>query len=210
MATTNLMVLQKLQWPLTMDKHLRTKTYYEMKSKINRSPPQAIRHDLILLHFSACSNRAFARTPARFLSWDHRRTGRGRNLMLKHKRHHANGDPFRFPYILFSEPSTYLVQPGLLGLFPWWSCRRRTQACTAQIAWSSPHCTGERRSLVIKPPSWWVAQWQRQPTHLENTEEERQGRSYRWVIRQSDGPCYNRHQTAITGMALYKPVMNGM
>lgn len=157
-----------------------------MKSKINRSPPQAIIHDLILLRFSACSNRAFARTPARFLSWDHRRTGRGRNLTLKHKSktHHANADPFRFPYILFSEPSAYLVQPGLLGLFPWWSCRRRTQACTAQIAWSSPHCTGERRSLAIKPPSWWVAQWQRQPTHLEK----HRGRETGPVTPLSDAP----------------------
>lgn len=53
-------------------------------------------YDLVLLHFAACSNPRSFQTPARFLSWDHRQTGRGHNLTLKHKKS-VNVDAYRFP-----------------------------------------------------------------------------------------------------------------
>lgn len=53
--------------------------------------------------------------------------------------------------------SPNLVLSGLRGPSPWWSCRRRTPGWTARTASSSPRCTGAHRSLVTKPPSWWVA-----------------------------------------------------
>lgn len=50
----------------------------------SRQVPTGLHHKpFSLLHFSACSNPGFARIPARFPSWDHRQTGRVRNLMLK-------------------------------------------------------------------------------------------------------------------------------
>lgn len=115
--------------------------------------------DLILLHFAACSNPAFAQTPTRFLSWDHHQTGRGRNLMLKHKAEHnmqMYSLQISIRQIRFPEPSTNLVLSGLPGLSLLWFCRHRTQVCMAQTAWSSPHCTGAHRSLMTKPPSWLV------------------------------------------------------
>lgn len=65
---------------------------------------------------------------------------------------------------------TDLVLSGPPGLSLWWSCRHRTPAWMAQTASSSPHCTGARRSLATMPPSWWVVEWPRRPTQLENTE----------------------------------------
>lgn len=56
-----------------------------------------------------------------------------------------------------TRPSPNLVLSGLRGPSPWWSCRRRTPGWTARTASSSPRCTGAHRSLVTKPPSWWVA-----------------------------------------------------
>lgn len=48
----------------------------------------------------------------------------------------------------------YLVQSGLREPSLWWFCRHHRQPWTAQTAWSSPGCTGGRRSSGTGPPSW--------------------------------------------------------
>lgn len=52
----------------------------------SRQVPTGFHHEpYCSLHFSACSNPEFVRIRARFLSWDHRQTGRVRNLTLEVK-----------------------------------------------------------------------------------------------------------------------------
>lgn len=110
---------------------------------------------LFLLHFSAYSNPGFVRIRARFLSWDHRQTGRVRNRTLKVKHDMDVKTERTFQWGVTGLPPN-LVLSELLGLSPWWSCRRHTPGWTAQTALSSPRCTGAHRSLVTKPPSWWI------------------------------------------------------
>lgn len=183
-----------------------------MKGKIKKSWPQAIACDyffFVLLRFSACSNRAFVRTPARCLSWDRRRTGRGRNLTLQQKgtSHHANAHSFAFAHILLF-PVVRLPWPawasGTLSLMILQASYTGVHGSNC-IVFTTLHW---RMQILSDRATILAGSTTAAPTYApEQTQKKKETWSHCWL---SHRLRWNGHQAAIIGRALYKAPVSGM